>query len=68
MTGTKVLIGTFCLVCLITLFSIWGAIQWTAEALGYQPAGAWATLVRSAGLALCRSSRSRWLAYAFYRP
>jgi len=37
MTGTKVLIGTFCLVCLIILFSIWGATQWTAGALGYQP-------------------------------
>ena len=37
MTGTKVLIGTFCLVCLIILFSMWGATQWTAEALGFQP-------------------------------
>ncbi len=37
MTGTKVLIGTFCLVCLIILFSMWGATQWTAGALGYQP-------------------------------
>ncbi|MHA7857808.1 MAG: conjugal transfer protein TraG [Henriciella sp.] len=37
MTGTKVLIGTFCLVCLIILFSTWGATQWTARELGYQP-------------------------------
>ena len=37
MTGTKVLIGTFCLVCLIILFSTWGATQWTAHELGYQP-------------------------------
>ncbi|GGY37110.1 conjugal transfer protein TraG [Parvularcula lutaonensis] len=37
MTGTKVLIGTFCLVCLIIVFSTWGATQWTAHELGYQP-------------------------------
>ncbi|ADM09207.1 conjugal transfer protein traG [Parvularcula bermudensis HTCC2503] len=37
MTGTKVLIGTFCLVCLIILFSTWGATQWAAHELGYQP-------------------------------
>ena len=30
MTGTKVLVGTFCLVCLIILLSVWGATQWTA--------------------------------------
>lgn len=35
MTGTKVLIDIFCLVCLIILFSIWCVTQWTALALGY---------------------------------
>jgi len=38
MTGTKFLIGTIFLVCLIILFSIWGATQWVAMTLGYQPA------------------------------
>ncbi len=38
MIGIKVLIGTFCLVCLIILFSIWGATLWIAHKLGFQPA------------------------------
>ena len=38
MTGTKFLVGTIFLVCLIILSSIWGATQWTALILGYQPA------------------------------
>ena len=38
MTGTKFLVGTIFLVCLIILSSVWGATQWTALTLGYQPA------------------------------
>ncbi|MBI1394308.1 MAG: IncP-type conjugal transfer protein TraG [Alphaproteobacteria bacterium] len=38
MTGTKFLIGTIVLVFAIVGLTTWGATQWTAAALGYQPA------------------------------
>lgn len=38
MTGTKFLIGQIALVFAIIGLSVWGATQWTAHALGYQPA------------------------------
>jgi len=38
MTGTKFLIGTIALVFAIIVLTTWGATQWTAAALGYQPA------------------------------
>ena len=38
MTGTKFLIGTISLVFAIITLTVWGATQWTAAQLGYQPA------------------------------
>ena len=38
MTGTKFLIGTIALVFAIIVMTTWGATQWTAAALDYQPA------------------------------
>ena len=38
MTGTKFLIGTIAIVFAIIVITTWGATQWTAAALGYQPA------------------------------
>ena len=37
MSGTKILWGQLLVVSAITLAAIWGATQWTAAALGYQP-------------------------------
>jgi len=37
MTPTKLLVGQIILVFAIIIASIWGATQWTAEALGHQP-------------------------------
>ena len=37
MTPTSFLIGQFFLTLLLIVLSTWGATQWTAEALGYQP-------------------------------
>ena len=37
MSGTKILWGQLLIVSAIALAAIWGATQWTAAALGYQP-------------------------------
>ena len=37
MTPTKLLIGQIILVFAVVIASIWGATQWTADALGHQP-------------------------------
>ncbi len=37
MTPTKFLIGQFALTLALIVLSVWGATQWTAEALGFQP-------------------------------
>ncbi|MEM9374606.1 MAG: conjugal transfer protein TraG [Pseudomonadota bacterium] len=38
MTGTKFLIGTIALVFTVIVLTVWGATQWTAHELAYQPA------------------------------
>ena len=37
MSATKILWGQIIVVCLIVLFTTWGATQWTAWRLGFQP-------------------------------
>lgn len=46
MSATKILWGQVLVVTLIALAAVWGATQWTAWRLGYQPqlGGPWATL------------------------
>lgn len=69
MTGTKFLIGTITLVCVIILLTTWGATQWTAQQLGYQPAlGApWFTFYE---VPVYRPWRlfQWWYAYEAYAP
>ncbi|MBZ9648167.1 conjugal transfer protein TraG [Sphingobium sp. 3R8] len=38
MSGTRILWGQLLLVGVVVLMAIWGATQWTAASLGYQPA------------------------------
>ena len=37
MSATKILWGQIIIVFLIVLSAVWGATQWTAAALAYQP-------------------------------
>src|ERR1700730_12273467 len=37
MSGTKILWGQITIVCSIVLIMVWGATQWTAWRLGFQP-------------------------------
>ncbi len=49
MSATKILWGQVTTVLLIVLLTLWGATQWTAHALGYQPQlqPVWFTLWRT---------------------
>lgn len=69
MTPSKILIGQFLIVLAIVVMAVWGATQWTAHTLDYQPAlgSPWFYLNRVPTYAPWRLFQW-WYAYEAYAP
>lgn len=69
MSGTKILWGQMLVVGLVVLGAVWGATQWTAASLGYQPAlGAPWFLVGDHPVYLPPAFFWWWFSYDAYAP
>ena len=70
MSATKILWGQILVVSLIVLTSVWGATQWTAWRLGFQPelGRPWFEIASGAPIYLPPAFFWWWYAYDAYAP
>jgi type IV secretion system protein VirD4 len=70
LSATKILWGQIIVVCLIVLFTIWTATEWTAWRLGFQPelGQPWFELARGVPVYLPPAFFWWWYAYDAYAP